>query len=92
MNQNYIAGAWVDGASSTENRNPSDTQDMIGLYAAADEGQVDAAVSAARAAVPAMRALGLEARQTALNCIGQELMARAEELGNLLAREEEAKG
>ena len=35
-----------------------------------------------------MRALGLEARQTALNFIGEELIARAEELGTLLAREE----
>ena len=88
MNQNYIGGQWVDGASSFENKNPSDLNDVIGTYAAADTAQMDAAIAAARAAMPAMRAMGLEARQTALDFVGRELMARADELGELLAREE----
>ena len=88
MKQNYIGGQWVDGAATMENRSPSDLTDLIDTYARADGAQVDAAVAAARAAVPAMRAMGLEARQTALDFIGRELMARADELGELLAREE----
>ena len=88
MKQNFIAGEWVDGPATLENRNPSDTNDLIGTYACADAAQVDEAVAAARSAVTAMGALGLEARQTALDFIGRELMTRAEELGELLAREE----
>ncbi|MFQ5565154.1 MAG: aldehyde dehydrogenase family protein [Paracoccaceae bacterium] len=85
---NYIAGEWVDGASEIENRNPSDVSDLIGLYAQADAGQLDRAIEAARAAQREWAKVGLERRQAALMAIGQELMARAEELGRLLSREE----
>jgi len=27
---NFIAGTWVDGDDGIENRNPSDTRDLIG--------------------------------------------------------------
>jgi acyl-CoA reductase-like NAD-dependent aldehyde dehydrogenase len=36
MKQNYIGGAWVDGASTSTNINPSNTDDIIGHYAQAD--------------------------------------------------------
>lgn len=85
---NLIAGDWRDSGDAIENRNPSDLADLVGLYAQAGAADVEDAVAAARAALPACRAMGLEARQTALNFIGDELMARAEELGTLLSREE----
>ena len=85
---NLIAGEWREGASTVENVNPSDLGDTIGHYAQADEPQLDEAVAAARAALPACRQLGLEARQSALDMIGRELMTRSEELGTLLSREE----
>ena len=50
---NYINGEWVAGASTVPNVNPSDTSDVIGLYAQADEAQALAAIAAARAAFPA---------------------------------------
>ena len=39
--QLYIDGAWTDGATQIENRNPSDTSDLIGMYAQADAVQLD---------------------------------------------------
>ena len=86
--QNLIAGKWRDGQDTRENRNPSDLSDLIGIHAQADRGQLDEAVAAARDALPACRSMGLEARQTVLDFIGQELMKRADELGRLLSREE----
>jgi len=86
--RNFIAGEWAGGASEIENRNPSDVSDLIGTYAQADAAQLDRAVEAARAAQPVWARTGLEARQTALDAIGRELMARAGELGELLSREE----
>ena len=33
---NYIAGEWLAGGSTTANRNPSNLDDVIGEYAQAD--------------------------------------------------------
>lgn len=85
---NYIDGAWVEGHEAIENRSPSDVGDLIGIYAQASPADVDAAVEAARLAGPRWAATGLEARLGVLDAIGQELIARAEELGRLLSREE----
>ena len=86
--QNYIAGEWISGASEIENRNPSDLSDVIGLFAQADTAQLDRALDAAHAAKAQWAKVGLEQKQSILNAIGEEMMARAPELGELLAREE----
>ncbi|MEO8247814.1 MAG: aldehyde dehydrogenase family protein [Burkholderiales bacterium] len=88
MQRNYIAGEWVSGASAIDNRNPSDLSELVGRYAQADTAQLQAALAAARAAQPLWGRSGLERRYTALMAIGNELMARADELGQLLSREE----
>ena len=88
MHKNYIAGEWVAGESTIENRNPSDVSDIIGTYAQASAAQLDTALGAARAAQKIWARTGLEARQTILMQIGNALMARADELGALLSREE----
>lgn len=49
----YVDGAWIDGATQIENRNPSDTSDLIGIYEQADADQLEAALAAARRAQPA---------------------------------------
>ncbi|MBT8425799.1 MAG: aldehyde dehydrogenase family protein, partial [Silicimonas sp.] len=85
---NFIAGQWVGGAGEIENRNPSDVTDLIGLFAQASADQLDAAIDKARQAQAIWAGYGLERRQAVLNAIGNELMARAEELGRLLSREE----
>lgn len=86
--KNYISGEWCAGDGEIENINPSDTSDIIGAYACASAAQLDEAVAAAVAAQPAWRQGGLEARQRVLDAVGRELMARADELGALLSREE----
>ena len=88
MGQNYIAGEWRKGASEIANINPSDTSDIIGHFAQASRNDLEDAISAARGASKIWAASGLETRYNALMAIGNELMARAEELGTLLAREE----
>ncbi|WP_135506192.1 aldehyde dehydrogenase family protein [Roseovarius aestuariivivens] len=86
--KNYIAGAWVAGASEIENRNPSDLSDLVGMFAQASTEQLEDALSAARTAQAQWAAYGLERKQNVLSAIGNELMSRAEELGRLLSREE----
>ena len=95
--RNHIAGRWQEGASTLENRNPSDLRDVIGHFAQASLAQLDEAVYAARAAQRLWWAAGIQKRHDVLMAIGSELMARAAEIGALLSREEgktlpEAKG
>ena len=86
--RNYIAGEWLDGESTVANINPSDLSDVIGHFAQASAAQLNDALEAARQAQPLWERTSLEKRQTALMGIGQEMMARADELGELLSREE----
>ena len=88
MKQNYINGAWVDGATSSANINPSNTADIIGHYAQADGQQATLAIAAAAAAAPAWALSNIQTRADALDQIGTEIIARKEELGTLLSREE----
>lgn len=86
--RNFIAGNWLDGAGSVENRNPSDLSDVIGHFAQADAAQLAEALAAARHAQVEWGATGPQKRHDVLMAIGTEMMARAEELGRLIAREE----
>lgn len=86
--QNYIGGQWLDGESTLENRNPSDLSDVIGHFAQASGAQLEQALEAARQAQRQWAATGLERRYSVLMAIGNELMARSAELGELLSREE----
>ena len=85
---NLIGGQWLAGSNYTPNLNPSNLADVIGDYTQASAEQLDAAVQAARAAFPAWSVSGIQARADALDKIGTEILARREELGTLLAREE----
>jgi acyl-CoA reductase-like NAD-dependent aldehyde dehydrogenase len=87
-NLNFIAGDWVAGSSEIENRNPSDLSDLIGMFAQATPDQLDATLDQARRAQVEWEAYGIERKYNVLMAIGTEMMARAEELGTLLAREE----
>ena len=85
---NLINGQWVAGSAYTPNVNPSNTADVIGEYTQASAAQLNDAVAAARAAFPAWSTGGIQARSDALDKIGNEILARKEELGTLLSREE----
>jgi alpha-ketoglutaric semialdehyde dehydrogenase len=84
----YINGGWHSGETTLENRNPSDISDLIGHYAQASTAQLDEALAAARAAQPLWWAAGIQKRHDVLMAIGTEMMARAEEIGAIIAREE----
>lgn len=88
MHSNYIAGEWVEGTQVTRDINPSDVNDLVGEYAQADAAQTDRAVAAAHAAAPAWAAFNVQARADMLDRIGNEILARKDELGTLLSREE----
>jgi acyl-CoA reductase-like NAD-dependent aldehyde dehydrogenase len=85
---NYIAGEWVPGISWQPNINPSDTLDVIGDYAQADAAQAEAAIDAARRAFPAWSQSTPQQRFDLLDAVGNEILARKDEIGRLLSREE----
>jgi alpha-ketoglutaric semialdehyde dehydrogenase len=85
---NYIGGEWVEGATWAPNRNPSDLSDVIGEYAQADAEQTNAAVAAAARAFAQWSVSSIQDRANILDKVGSDILARKDELGRLLAREE----
>jgi aldehyde dehydrogenase (NAD+) len=86
--ENFVGGDWVRGSTAMLDVNPSDLSDSVGEFAMADVAQVDAAVDAALTAAPSWAAASPADRFTALETVGNELAARADELGTQLSREE----
>jgi alpha-ketoglutaric semialdehyde dehydrogenase len=86
--RNFIAGEWVDGATVTRDINPSNTNDVVGEYAQADAAQTGAAIEAAHAAFPAWARTTPQERHDVLSRVSTEILARRDELGRLLSREE----
>ena len=84
----YINGQWVTGAKRITNSSPSDLTDVIGEYDQASAKQTQQAISAARQGFEQWSKSGLEQRYKALMAMGDELIARQQELGELLSREE----
>ncbi|NTJ07875.1 aldehyde dehydrogenase family protein [Rhizobium lusitanum] len=87
IHQNLIAGEWT-GTTGAENINPSDTNEVVGLYASASVQDVADAIAAAKAAFPAWSRSGILERHSILRKTSDEILARKDELGALLAREE----
>ena len=85
---NYIAGQWVEGTGSFNNINPSDTSDQIDSYTSATAEQFEQAVQAAIKAQKEWESVGIEKKSQILIKIGDELIAKSKELGELLSREE----
>jgi aldehyde dehydrogenase (NAD+) len=88
LHKNLIGGEWVEGVGVTRNLNPSNTDDVVGEYAQADRAQVEAAIAEARAAFGSWSTSNPEMRADMLDAVGAEILARKDELGRLLAREE----
>ncbi|KAB2794074.1 aldehyde dehydrogenase family protein [Brucella anthropi] len=87
VHQNLIAGEWV-GGDGIANINPSDTNDVVGTYARATAEDTKAAIAAAKAAFPAWSRSGILERHAILRKTADEILARKDELGRLLSREE----
>ncbi len=88
LHKNFIAGEWVEGKSARDNVNPSDVSDIVGHYAQADAAQTETAIAAAKAAFPAWSQSTPQQRADALEAVGVELLARKDEVGRMLSREE----
>jgi alpha-ketoglutaric semialdehyde dehydrogenase len=86
--KHYINGRWETGVTLGTRENPSDLSDTVAEFARADAAQTESAI---RAAADARDEWGLSTPQRrfdVLDAIGSEILARREELGRLLAREE----
>ncbi len=88
LHKNFINGEWVEGKGTRDNINPSDVSDVVGHYTQADAAQTADAIAAAKAAQPAWAATTPQQRADILEFVGAELVARKDELGRLLSREE----
>nr|WP_255635603.1 aldehyde dehydrogenase family protein [Azospirillum sp. 412522] len=86
--RNWIAGRQVDGVRLEANCNPARPAEVVGHYAWASVAQAQEALDAAREALPAWAVSNPQTRSDILRRAGDELNARAEELGALLTREE----
>ena len=86
--QNFIAGAWMDGAGVTVDINPSDVSDVVGEFTQASVAQAQEAIAAAKAASVGWGHSTPQQRADALEMIGTELLARKDEIGRILSREE----
>lgn len=87
LHQNLINGEWV-GGDGVDNINPSNTNEVVGVYARATVDDTLAAIAAAKAAFPAWSRSGIMDRWAVLSKTAHEIFARKAELGELLSREE----
>ena len=87
LHRNLIDGEWTDG-EPVPNMNPSNLKEVVGEYARAATRTQRAAIAAAKAAFPAWSRSARLERHDVLSKAADEILARKEELGRLLAREE----
>ncbi|SUA55264.1 Aldehyde dehydrogenase, thermostable [Oligella ureolytica] len=85
---NYIDGAWVDGAETIKSINPSNWNDCVGEFALATHTEVEQAGAAAANAFLQWSHTGIQTRHDILKKVGDLILEKANELGDLLAREE----
>jgi alpha-ketoglutaric semialdehyde dehydrogenase len=93
---NYIDGAWVEGATF-ENRNPANTDEVVGLFVKGSPADIGRAAEAAQAALPAWASMNAPARGALLFKVAEILDRKFEQLAADMTREEgktlpEAKG
>ena len=94
--RNYINGEWVDGATF-ENRNPANTDEVVGLFVKGTAADVDRAADAAQTAFAKWSTMPGPARGAFLFKVADILEKKFDQLGEEMCREEgktlpEAKG
>ncbi|HEY0779609.1 MAG TPA: aldehyde dehydrogenase family protein, partial [Gemmatirosa sp.] len=87
--QNFIAGEWVAPTTGAyfENRNPADRHDLIGRFPRSGADDVARAVASARRGFEGWRRTPAPARGDVLRRAGDLLVARKEEIADLMTRE-----
>jgi len=94
---NYINGEWVSGSRTFENRNPANTDELVGTFVKGTAPDMAAAAQAASAALPAWSAMSGPARGNILYKAADILDRKFEQVAADMTREEgktlpEAKG
>ena len=94
---NYINGQWVETSKTFENRNPANTDEIVGLFGRGSSSDVEAAADAADAALPGWSSMAGPARGNILFKAADILERQFDQLGADMCREEgktlpEAKG
>lgn len=86
---NFVGGKWLGAGSGKtfENRNPADTNDLIGLFPASGPEDVDVAVKAAKSAFASWRLLPAPKRGEILYRAGELLKKYKDELARIETRE-----
>ena len=95
--KNYINGEWVAAGKTFENRNPANTDEVVGLFSKGTPKDMAAAADAAAAAFPAWSAMAAPARGNILYKAAEIMDRKFDQLGADMTREEgktlpEAKG
>jgi alpha-ketoglutaric semialdehyde dehydrogenase len=86
---NYIDGQWVPSASGEtfENRNPANTEDLIGVFQKSTRGDVEAALGAAARAYESWRLVPAPRRAEILFKAAQLIVERKEAFARDMTRE-----
>ena len=89
VHKNFINGEWIASRTgqSMENRNPANTDDVIGVFPNSGPEDVDAAVEAAKAAYKKWRLVPAPKRGEILFRIAELLVKRKEEYSRDMTRE-----
>ncbi len=87
--KNYINGEWVSSHSKKtfENRNPANTNEVIGKFQFSNEQDVNDAVAAAKAAYPGWRATPAPVRAEILFRAAEILVKQKEQIAQDMTRE-----
>lgn len=88
MFANYIGGVWTDSAETSPNVNPSDLDDVIGVFPRASAQHAIAAIEAAQTAQAGWATSTPAERHAILSRIAQAMMGQADHLGRELSREQ----
>jgi alpha-ketoglutaric semialdehyde dehydrogenase len=85
---NLIDGRTIDSSDRMPDVNPSNVSDVVGEFARATTSELDHAIGAAREAFKKWSRTTPQERFDVLDRAGTEILARKEELGRLLSREQ----
>jgi acyl-CoA reductase-like NAD-dependent aldehyde dehydrogenase len=85
---NLIDGQKLDSTDRTTDVNPSNLSDVVGEFARASSSDVDQAIASARTAFKKWSRTTPQERFDVLDRAGTEILARKDELGRLLSREQ----
>jgi aldehyde dehydrogenase (NAD+) len=87
--KNFINGEWVESRSGKayENRNPADTDELIGMFVSSIDEDVDIAVDAAKEAYKTWRLVPAPKRAEILFRAAELLLQRKEEFSKDMTRE-----